>query len=89
MGLRKNDKPLRWLERSRTGPGELAPAFTRPPGTGARVRYAKNGQERDAETVLREMLAVPGWVRVGLRWCLLKSQAKRLQVESVGCRNKL
>ena len=61
-GLRKNDKLLSVDGRSarELGGGELTRAFTQAPGTRVRVRYARGGQERDAEIVLREMLAVPG-----------------------------
>jgi len=40
------------------GGGDLTRTFTQ--GTRVRVRYARDGQERDAEIVLREMLAEPG-----------------------------
>lgn len=61
-GLRKNDKLLSVDGRSarELGGGELTRVFTQAPGTRVRVRYAREGQERDAEIVLREMLAVPG-----------------------------
>jgi len=66
-GLRKNDKLLSVDGRSahELGGGEVTRAFTQPPGTRVRVRYARDGQERDAEIVLREMLAVPGGGRGG------------------------
>ena len=61
-GLRKNDKLISVDGRSarELGGGDLTRTFTQPPGTRVRVRYARDGQERDAEIVLREMLAVPG-----------------------------
>jgi len=60
-GLRKNDKLLSIDGRSATAVsgGDLTRAFTQPPGTRVRVRYAREGQERDAEIVLREMLPLP------------------------------
>jgi hypothetical protein len=66
-GLRKNDKLLSVDGRSarELGGGELTRAFTQAPGTRVRVRYARDGQERDAEIVLREMLAVPDGGRGG------------------------
>jgi S1-C subfamily serine protease len=66
-GLRKGDKLLSVDGRSahELGGGDLARAFTQPPGTRVRVRYARDGQERDAEIVLREMLAVPDGARGG------------------------
>jgi hypothetical protein len=61
-GLRKNDKLISVDGRSarELGGGDLTRTFTQPPGTRVRVRYARDGQERDSEIVLREMLAVPG-----------------------------
>jgi hypothetical protein len=66
-GLRKNDKLLSVDGRSahELGGGDVTRAFTQAPGTRVRVRYARDGQERDAEIVLREMLAVPGGGRIG------------------------
>lgn len=66
-GLRKNDKLLSVDGRSERdlGGGELNRMFTQASGTRVRVRYARDGQERDAEIVLREMLAVPGGGRGG------------------------
>jgi S1-C subfamily serine protease len=68
-GLRKNDKLLSVDGRSAhdLGGGEITRAFTQAqaPGTRVRVRYARDGQEREAEIVLREMLAVLGAGRGG------------------------
>jgi hypothetical protein len=43
--------------------GDLARAFTQPQGTRVRVRYVRNGQEREADIVLREMLPLPDEAR--------------------------
>ena len=66
-GLRKNDKLLSVDGRDarELGGGDLTRIFTRAPGTRVRVRYVRDGQDRDAEIVLREMLAVPGSGRSG------------------------
>jgi C-terminal processing protease CtpA/Prc len=66
-GLCKNDKLLSVDGRRarELGDGDLTRAFTQPPGTRVRVRYARDGQEREAEIVSREMLAVPGGGREG------------------------
>lgn len=67
MELRENDKLLIVDGRSarELGGGGVTRAFTPPPGTRVRVRHARDGQEQDAEIVLREMLAVPGEVQGG------------------------
>lgn len=64
-GLSKNDKLLSVDGRgARTlSGGDLTRVFTQPPGTRVRVRYVRDGQERDAEIVLREMLPLPGKAR--------------------------
>ena len=60
-GLRKDDKLLSVAGRSARdlSGGDLTRAFTRPPGTHVRVRYSRDGQQHDAEIVLREMLPLP------------------------------